>query len=128
MGRIFLEHPGGSRLYSCANCDTVLTNKKELASTRFTGSTGRAFLFNKVLNIRLSEVQDRVMLTGRHFVRDVFCKKCSTKLGWFYEFATEEDQRYKENKVILERALILESDGIETPSESHDNHVTGQHG
>ncbi|XP_055354115.1 protein yippee-like 5 [Paramacrobiotus metropolitanus] len=115
MGRIFLEHPGGSRLYSCGNCDTVLTNRKELASTRFTGSTGRAFLFNRVVNIRTSEVQDRVMLTGRHFVRDVFCKKCNTKLGWFYEFATEEDQKYKEAKVILERALIMESEGIETP-------------
>lgn len=121
MGRVFLEHPGGSRLYSCGNCDTPLTNKKELASTRFTGSTGRAFLFNKVVNIRLSSVQDRVMLTGRHFVRDVFCKKCSAKLGWFYEFATEEDQKYKENKVILERALIMESEGFETPEMVPEN-------
>lgn len=32
MGRIFLEHPGGARLYSCANCDTVLTNRSELIS------------------------------------------------------------------------------------------------
>lgn len=105
-------------MYSCANCDTVLTNRKALVSTRFTGSTGRAFLFSKVVNIRFSEVQDRIMLTGRHFVRDVFCKKCSAKLGWFYEFATEEEQRYKEMKVILERALILESEGMETPGQS----------
>ena len=27
MGRIFLEHIGGSRLFTCASCDTVLTNK-----------------------------------------------------------------------------------------------------
>jgi hypothetical protein len=40
------------------------------------------------------------MLTGRHFVRDVFCKKCSTKLGWMYEFAMEETQSYKEGKLI----------------------------
>jgi protein yippee-like 5 len=52
------------------------------------------------------------MLTGRHFVRDVSCKKCSTKLGWIYEFATEETQRYKEGHVILERALISESEGF----------------
>ena len=45
------------------------------------------------------------MLTGRHIVRDVTCKKCDTKLGWVYEFATEETQRYKEGRVILERAL-----------------------
>ena len=28
------------------------------------------------------------MITGRHIVRDVACKKCDTKLGWMYEFAT----------------------------------------
>jgi len=38
----------------------------------------------------------QVMLTGRHFVRDVFCKKCAVKLGWIYEFATDDSQRYKE--------------------------------
>lgn len=113
MGRIFLDHIGGSRLFSCASCDTILTNRSELISTRFTGATGRAFLFNKVVNLNYSEVQDRVMLTGRHMVRDVSCKNCDTKLGWVYEFATEEGQRYKEGRVILERALVTESDGIE---------------
>ena len=33
MGRIFLAHPGGSRLFSCANCDTALTNRSQLTST-----------------------------------------------------------------------------------------------
>jgi len=53
------------------------------------------------------------MLTGRHIVRDVTCKKCDTKLGWVYEFATEENQRYKEGRVILERALVRELDGLD---------------
>jgi len=60
-----------------------------------------------------SEVQERVMITGKHMVRDVSCKNCDTKLGWIYEFATEENQRYKEGRVILERALVIESDGFE---------------
>lgn len=30
-----------------------------------------------------------------------------------YEFATEENQKYKEGRVILERALVTESDGME---------------
>uniref|UniRef100_A0AAQ4RWU9 Yippee domain-containing protein n=1 Tax=Gasterosteus aculeatus aculeatus TaxID=481459 RepID=A0AAQ4RWU9_GASAC len=54
MGRIFLDHIGGTRLFSCANCDTILTNRSELISTRFTGATGRAFLFNKVRKPRCS--------------------------------------------------------------------------
>ncbi|XP_070494038.1 protein yippee [Chironomus tepperi] len=93
MGRIFLEHINGTqKLYNCAQCDTNLTNKSQLIST--------------------SNVQDRVMLTGRHMVRDVMCKNCKNKLGWMYEFATEESQRYKEGRVILEHALITESEGF----------------
>ena len=87
MGKIFIQHPGGSRLYSCANCDTVLTNRSELISTRFTGSTGRAFLFHKVENLTMSECQDRVMLTGRHIVRDVSCKNCKVINCIYYRFS-----------------------------------------
>ena len=45
MGRIFLRHIGGTRLFSCASCDTPLTNRAELISTRFTGmySTSMGF-------------------------------------------------------------------------------------
>ena len=121
MGRIFLDHMGGTRLFSCANCDSNLTNRTELISTRFTGSTGRAYLFNKVVNLSYSDVQDRMMITGRHMVRDVFCKNCDTKLGWMYEFATEDNQRYKEGRIILERALIIESDGFEERGVGADN-------
>lgn len=80
---------------------------------KFTGATGRAFLFKRVVNLAYSEVQDRVMLTGRHMVRDVYCKNCEIKLGWMYEYATEESQQYKEGQVILERALVTESEGID---------------
>ena len=68
---------------------------------------------NQFICVNFSDAQERVMLTGRHIVRDVSCKNCDTKLGWIYEFATEENQRYKEGKVILERALVTESDGID---------------
>lgn len=40
MGRIFLDHINGTKLYACASCETNLTNKNELISTRFTGATG----------------------------------------------------------------------------------------
>lgn len=46
-------------------------------------------------------------------MRDVSCKACDYKLGWMYEFATEDNQKYKEGRVILERALVTESDGME---------------
>ena len=46
---------------------------------------------------------------------------CDTKLGWMYEFATEDNQRYKEGRIILERALIIESDGFEERGVGTDN-------
>jgi len=52
------------------------------------------------------------MLTGRHWVRDVSCKRCNYKLGWMYELAAEDEQTYKEGKVILEKALVREKDGL----------------
>uniref|UniRef100_A0A8C5P4Q3 Yippee domain-containing protein n=1 Tax=Jaculus jaculus TaxID=51337 RepID=A0A8C5P4Q3_JACJA len=97
MGRIFLDHIGGTHLFSCENYDTILTNP---------------LLFNKVINLQYSEVQQRVLLTGRHVVRDVSCKNCSSKLAWIYKFATEDSQRYKEGCVILEHTLIQESEGF----------------
>ncbi|KAH8287146.1 hypothetical protein KR054_003830 [Drosophila jambulina] len=138
MGRIFLEHLGGLKLFNCAQCHTNLTNRSQLISTRFTGATGkrgspcnimqcvlhnhslcdlvpgRAYLFKRVVNLTFSNIQERVMLTGRHMVRDVMCKNCGAKLGWMYEFATEESQKYKEGRVILEYALVTEAEGFQS--------------
>uniref|UniRef100_A0A914S0C1 Yippee domain-containing protein n=1 Tax=Parascaris equorum TaxID=6256 RepID=A0A914S0C1_PAREQ len=117
MGRYFLEHLGGRRIFSCENCKAFLTNEDELISRHFTGSTGPAFLFERVVNVEYSETQLRTMITGRHIVRDVMCKRCKAKLGWMYEYAMNEPQKYKEAKVILEKALIEMSDGIDNPVE-----------
>lgn len=61
MGRIFLKHIGGQRLYVCAGCETPLTNRSQLLSTRFTGATGRAFLFNIVVNLTYRYVLKRFL-------------------------------------------------------------------
>ena len=52
MGRIYLENFGGSKLFTCKSCDSFLTSKEQLLSTRFTGATGRAYLFDKVVNLK----------------------------------------------------------------------------
>jgi hypothetical protein len=49
-------------------------------------------------------------LTGDHFVRDVRCKCCGNRLGWFYEMATKPEQRYKESMTVLECAKIAEKE------------------
>lgn len=50
----------------------------------FNGQTGRAFLFDAVVNISLGDAEDRHMTTGLHTVRDIRCAKCKGTLGWKY--------------------------------------------
>ncbi|GMS95713.1 hypothetical protein PENTCL1PPCAC_17888 [Pristionchus entomophagus] len=113
MGRLFAEHRGGAFIYNCRKCGVFLTNKENLISTRFQGASGKAYLFKKVWNIKEEEACIRDMLTGRHLVRDVSCLFCNAKLGWMYEIAYMEDQRYKEGAVILEKAHFKEEEGID---------------
>ena len=51
MGRIFLAHPGGTRLFSCANCDTALTNRSELTSTVRLNQLNYLNSSGKIINI-----------------------------------------------------------------------------
>lgn len=50
------------------------------------------------------------MTTGMHEVSDIYCLGCSSCVGWRYWRASENSQKYKEGKMILERALIVRSD------------------
>ncbi|KJH47792.1 yippee putative zinc-binding protein [Dictyocaulus viviparus] len=122
MGRIFIENHGGLRLVVCRFCRTYLTNRSELISSRFQGSSGSAMLFHRAWNLDCSEAQHRDMMTGKHIVRDVKCRICHERVGWMYEFAMEESQRYKEARVILEKALIDEEDGFPDPAGALETH------
>uniref|UniRef100_A0A182PFM6 Protein yippee-like n=1 Tax=Anopheles epiroticus TaxID=199890 RepID=A0A182PFM6_9DIPT len=94
MGKIFLEHMNGPELFNCGHCDTNITTKGELISTRFVGESGAAFLFKRAVNLIYSEPFNRKLITGWHVVRDVRCKYCLLKLGWMYEFAVPHAQQY----------------------------------
>ena len=48
------------------------------------------------------------MTTGKHEVVDAKCGTCNTILGWYYIKADEEEQRYKEGKWCIERALVVD--------------------
>ncbi|THD26448.1 Protein yippee [Fasciola hepatica] len=93
--------------YSCLHCRAHLARHQDLISKSFQGSQGRAYLFSRVVNVDYSEAKQRVLLTGIHFVSDVFCACCSVMLGWRYERAFEASQRYKEGKVIVELAHLI---------------------
>ncbi|CAG8498373.1 4454_t:CDS:2 [Scutellospora calospora] len=95
------------RIYTCSKCHTHLAEHKELISKAFQGRLGRAYLFNAVENVCLGQKEDRTLITGVHTVKDISCIGCKTVIGWKYVHAFQEDQKYKENKYIVEKAMIL---------------------
>ena len=92
-------------------CRTHTSFHDDVISKAFQGRHGRAYLFNDVANITLGGKEDRLLMTGLHTVRDVFCASCSSLLGWKYDFAYEQSQKYKEGKFIVEKAMVLHEGG-----------------
>ncbi|KAL6867277.1 hypothetical protein ACP4OV_015301 [Aristida adscensionis] len=60
-----------------------------------------------IVNICLGPNEDRYLITGLHTVNDIYCSCCQQLLGWRYEKAYDESQKYKEGKFILERARMV---------------------
>ncbi|KAJ8425275.1 hypothetical protein Cgig2_011804 [Carnegiea gigantea] len=140
MGRIFVIELEG-RTYKCKFCkiqlalaDDLVSQKYEmvgyivfLSSVALSYSTnclkmdsakafhcrrGKAYLFNKAVNITLGASEERLMLSGMHTVADIYCCCCGQIVGWKYEAAHEKSQKYKEGKFVLERGRIV--DGLDT--------------
>lgn len=95
------------RTYSCIHCRAHLANHDELISKLFQGNHGRAYLFNKVVNVGCRQAVQRELLTGLHAVADIYCDSCETTLGWKYEQAFVPSQKYKEGKYIIELVHML---------------------
>ncbi|KAG8649431.1 hypothetical protein MANES_08G091500v8 [Manihot esculenta] len=102
MGRLFVISLEGS-IYSCKHCQTHLAFADDIISKTFHCRHGKAYLFDKVVNITEGDQEERMMMTGMHTVVDIFCVGCGSILGWKYEYAHEKGQKYKEGKFILER-------------------------
>nr|GFA09945.1 protein yippee-like [Tanacetum cinerariifolium] len=54
---------------------------------------GKAYLFDKIVNVTVGEKEDRMMITGLHTVADIFCVGCGSIVGWKYEAACEKGQK-----------------------------------
>ncbi|KAK9283964.1 hypothetical protein L1049_012222 [Liquidambar formosana] len=110
MGRLFVVNLEG-RIYSCKHCKTHLGICEDIVSKSFHCKHGKAYLFNKVVNVSVGEKDERMMTTGLHTVADIFCVGCGSIVGWKYETAHEKGQKYKEGKSVLERAKLSGPDG-----------------
>jgi len=101
MGRLHEERLEG-RVYVCRHCNAHLARHSDIESRQFHSRNGKAYLFRMVVNISCGSPEDRRMVTGLHTVSDIFCRVCAQNLGWRYEYAYEESQRYKvrESRVL----------------------------
>ncbi|GAA5863345.1 hypothetical protein JCM5296_003535 [Sporobolomyces johnsonii] len=109
--RHYLSVPASNssgKVFGCRRCKTHLTTTEQIESKNFNGQHGRAYLFTTVVNICTGPAEDRPMTTGLHTVRDVMCSKCGEVLGWKYDRAYEPNQKYKEGKFILEKAMTTD--------------------
>lgn len=106
MGVLFKQYLSSDRVYTCSQCKTHCTDHGQLISKAFQGRHGRAYLFSDVVNVTLGPREDRMLITGLHTVCDIYCITCNCVLGWKYEVAYEESQKYKEGKFILEKAKV----------------------
>ncbi|KAK9458842.1 Yippee/Mis18 [Lipomyces oligophaga] len=106
MGLKYNVYLDDNRIYGCKVCNTHLSNYTDIISRSFRGQHGKAYLFEKVVNVTESKPEDRQMTTGEHTVRDICCRHCGTCVGWKYEHAYEQTEKYKEGKFILEVELL----------------------
>ncbi|KAK3139789.1 hypothetical protein QOZ80_5AG0390250 [Eleusine coracana subsp. coracana] len=97
----------GPRVYSCCNCRNHVCLHDDIISKAFQGRNGRAFLFSHAMNVVMGPKEDRQLMTGLHTVADIYCHDCREVLGWKYERAYEEAQKYKEGKFIFEKSKIV---------------------
>ena len=106
MGRLHVMFLEGDKIYACARCNTHLSERNEIISKEFMGGHGRAYLFNRVINITQGPLEDRPMRTDLYTVCDIYYMYCQALVGWKYERAYEIREKYKEGKYILERACV----------------------
>lgn len=64
-------------------------------------------------NTKTEISSQRQLVTGVHTVSDVRCAICGSMLGWKYDGAEEESQRYKVGKYILETKMVCSSSNWE---------------
>ncbi|XP_042431651.1 protein yippee-like isoform X1 [Zingiber officinale] len=123
MGRLFLISLEG-KIYSCKHCQAHLALSHDIVSKSFHCRHGKAYLFDKIVNVTAGSKEERMMLTGLHTVSDIFCVGCGSNIGWKYVSAHEKNQKYKEGKFVLERFKLAGPDG-DRYWITHDTHLGG---
>jgi len=106
MGRLCLEELSGD-VWVCNTCNTHLAYDKWILSTDYHSSTGPAILFASAVNTTKGLPKRSHLRSGVYVICDLHCIGCDQRLGWHYNEAAADDQKYKEERVVLERAAVV---------------------
>ncbi|XP_022744174.1 protein yippee-like [Durio zibethinus] len=110
MGRLFVITLEES-IYGCKHCHIHRALLDDIISKFFHCKHGKAYFFDKVVNITAGEEAYRMMMIKMHIVFDKICVGCGSIVGWKYESTHEKTKKYKKGKFILERCHITVSFG-----------------
>jgi len=113
---IMKEYPivifsSGEEILECNKCHTHIGRCIDMHESRknnfsFRGKYGECILIRNVVNIRKGPVRDVVYLTGNHKSSTIYCIKCDQYLGWYYIYAEDNQQKYKETQCCLEKSFV----------------------
>lgn len=59
------------------------------------------------MNVNKGAPLEKYLATGKHLVRDIYCKVCLQVVGWTYDAAYVASEKYKEGKSVLEKAFFV---------------------
>ncbi|CAL5193571.1 unnamed protein product [Lathyrus oleraceus] len=105
MGRLFLIDLE-ENFYSCKNCETPVALANHLLSRDYQCPYGRAYLFDKVVNVLDGEIEEPIPESNSTMIH-LFCVQCQSIVGFKFVLAYDEFRRYREGKFILARLKIL---------------------
>ncbi|CAN1259411.1 Protein yippee-like At3g11230 [Linum perenne] len=83
MGRVFVVNLEG-KIYSCKHCKTNLALSDDIVSKISLLLHLVVFTLFYRVNVSTGEKEERLMMTGKHTVADIFCVGCGSIVGWKY--------------------------------------------
>ncbi|CAN1748623.1 Protein yippee-like [Linum perenne] len=83
MGRLFVVNLEG-KIYSCKHCKTNLALSEDIVSKISLLLHLVVFALFYRVNVSTGEKEERLMMTGKHTVADIFCVGCGSIVGWKY--------------------------------------------
>eukprot|EP01083_Nonionella_stella_P115624 342984_1 len=93
--------------FACGNCDETLFTKSQIIS-KVTTKASDACLTTGVCNVSFGPRVCRKFPSGLYTVLQLFCNGCLNPIGWKFEEAFEERQRYREGKFMVNTSNIKE--------------------